>query len=109
MRIILKEYLKQKIHAWWHGKPEKSDYNPVTEEYIIHDKAMPPHWSVKIIKNIFIFIKNEWKFLLTILFTILNFIYSYSIKQSTQKDNEKYKSCEITQENKSTTTVVCLK
>lgn len=92
-----------KIRNWWNGRiesPGSSNFFAITTER---------HWTSKIAHKIANFHLKEWKFLLTILLTILNFMYTYSIKQTTNKTDEKYQSCKIQQDDKNVIAVICLK
>lgn len=102
------------IKDWYKGDDGEPEFNFVTQEY---EYKRPPrrHWlakllakSTRIIGVIFSFAKKEWKFLILLIFTILNFIYAHSIDDSNKKGYEEYKSCKIHTESASTITLKCV-
>lgn len=106
MTKIFKKTLES-IKIWWKGKYIGGNEN--FTDLVIITPALYRHWTSQLIHNIFNFLKKEWKVVIPIILTILNFMYTYSIKQTTNKADEKYQSCKIQQDDKNIIAVICLK
>lgn len=104
-----------KIKKWWNGTNPIRTQDMVTGKIIINKPAKRPlivNLAIKIfinIKKLGLFFKKEWKVLIPIFFTILNFIYAYSINQANKKNNEEYKRCNIQTESNKSVIIKCLK
>lgn len=106
MTKILKKIIKS-IKSWWNGKYINGNDN--STNVIIITPLLSRHSTSQLIHNITNFLKKEWKVVIPITLTILNFMYTYSIKQTTNKTDEKYQSCKIQQDDKNIIAVICLK
>lgn len=105
MKNVLKKIINF-IKLWWQGKPSSTRGHG---EVFFVSLENERHWTSRTIHNAIIFFKKEWKIVIPITLTILNFMYTYSIKQTTDKTNEKYQSCKIQQDDKNVIAVICLK
>ena len=114
LRCFMKRIIKA-IQDWYRGDNGEPEFNFVTQEYE-YKRAPKRHWLAKLfarifqtIGNVFVFFKNEWKILIPIFFTALNFIYTHSIDQSNKERNKEYKRCDIQAESNEVVTIQCLK
>ncbi|MDV2440722.1 hypothetical protein QR665_14770 [Acinetobacter gerneri] len=103
------------VKKWWKGTDAIRSQDQNTGQMKIIKPAKRPlivniigNISI-VLKNIYIFFIKEWKALIPILFTILNFIYAHSIDQSNKKNNEEYKRCEVQTESNKSVIIKCLK
>lgn len=107
--------LKEILIGWYLGDKGEKYWDPVTEETTI---IRPPsrHWTARFASYfinplllILEFFKKEWKVLIPIFLTALNFIYTHSIDKSIKKNDKEYSRCEIQEERINQTTFRCLK
>lgn len=104
-----------KVKKWWKGTDAIRSQDQMTGQLRIIKPAKRPlivyiaNNTLIALKNIYLFFIKEWKALIPILFTILNFIYAHSIDQANKKNNEEYKRCKVQTESNKNVIIKCLK